>query len=409
MRNIVDPLCFPYNSPMIWLILSILSVLQWILLRLLGVGSHLHPYLEVLLSGVAIMGAGFLLSTASEAAQKDISRSFAVALLALIAILPEYAVDVYYAWRGAQDPVYVHYAAANMTGANRLLLGVFWPLVVFLYVFRHRKAHHITLDPSFRLELVFLSLATLVSFLFPVFRFISLWASLVLMVLFAVYIFYTILAERHEPELEGAAEWIGAFAQPFRGITVTLLFVYAGVGILMAAEPFAEGLIASGKLLGISEFFLVQWLAPVASEAPELVVVSILAWQGKSTSALGALVSSKVNQWTLLIAALPIAFSIGLGHLAALPLDPLQVEEIFLTAAQSLFGIALISDLTLTRRESVALLVLFFLQFFIPHEQIRILIAWAYILLSISVFLIYRSHLRGWFRAWAYLVNPKGG
>jgi len=392
---------------MSWLILSLLAVLQWMVLRLLG-GAHLHPYLVVALSGLAIMGAGFLLSTASEAAQKDISRSFAVAVLALIAILPEYAVDVYYAWRGAQDPVYIHYAAANMTGANRLLLGVFWPLVVFLYTFRHPKENRITLDRSFRLELVFLSMATLVSFLFPALRFISLWASLVLILLFAVYIVYTIRAERHEPELEGAAAWVGSLTQPLRGWAVTGLFLYAGMGILMAAEPFAEGLIESGKLLGISEFFLVQWLAPLASEAPELVVVSILAWQGKSTAALGALVSSKVNQWTLLIAALPVAFSIGLGHLAALPLDPLQVEEIFLTAAQSLFGIALISDLTLTRKESLALLALFFLQFFIPHEQIRILIAWGYVLLSLGVFLLFRSHLRGWWKAWLYLKTPNG-
>ncbi len=66
-----------------------------------------HP-LEALLFGLAIVGAAFMLSWAAEVAQLDISAGLAIAILALIAVLPEYAVDFVFASKGgqsfAQDP-----------------------------------------------------------------------------------------------------------------------------------------------------------------------------------------------------------------------------------------------------------------------------------------------------------------
>ena len=58
------------------------------------------------------------------------------------------------------------------------------------------------------------------------------------------------------------------------------LFLAAAAIVLASAKPFAEGLIAGGHQLGIDEFLLVQWLAPLASEAPELLVASMLALRG---------------------------------------------------------------------------------------------------------------------------------
>lgn len=60
-----------------------------------------------------------------------------------------------------------------------------------------------------------------------------------------------------------------------------------------------------------------------------------------------ATVSSKLNQWTLLVGTLPLVYSVASGHVAALRLDSRQVEEIFLTAAQSLYEIAVLCDLRL--------------------------------------------------------------
>ena len=66
--------------------------------------------------------------------------------------------------------------------------------------------------------------------------------------------------------------------------------------------------------------------------------------------ALGTLVSSKVNQWTLLVgdAAARLLASAS-GRRAAMPLDPPPAAtELLLTAAQSLFAVALLLDLRLS-------------------------------------------------------------
>src|SRR5262245_4693039 len=115
----------------LWIGSSTLLCLQWIVIHF--VGGHPAPHWQALSSGTAIFGAAFMLSWAAELAQKDIPQALAIALLALIAVLPEYAVDMYFAWTAGKDPQYTSYAMANMTGANRLLIGVGWAAVVVTF------------------------------------------------------------------------------------------------------------------------------------------------------------------------------------------------------------------------------------------------------------------------------------
>ena len=98
------------------------------------------PCLGLLVYGGAVVGASFVLAWAAEAAQIDVSGSLAVAVLAVIAVLPEYAVDLYYAYTAGHVPEYTQYAAANMTGSNRLLMGLGWPVVVLVSVLVARRA-----------------------------------------------------------------------------------------------------------------------------------------------------------------------------------------------------------------------------------------------------------------------------
>ena len=141
------------------------------------------------------------------------------------------------------------------------------------------------------------------------------------------------------------------------------MFLYAAGAILLAAEPFADGLIRTGVEFGIDEFQLVQWVAPLASEFPEFLVAGLLAWRLRPDAALGALVSSKVNQWTLLIGCLPIAYAMSSGTINPLPTDQRQTEEVLLTAAQSLLAVVLLINLRMSIGEAAALAVLFVAQF----------------------------------------------
>ena len=103
----------------ILLSLAVLSTLPGICLRLAH--TPLDPLSMAIASGVAIMGAAFLLLWACDVAQADISQALALAVVALIAVLPEYAVDMYFTWNAGKHPEgnYAQYAVANMTGANR--------------------------------------------------------------------------------------------------------------------------------------------------------------------------------------------------------------------------------------------------------------------------------------------------
>jgi len=378
----------------LWLLASGALALQWTLLRLTGV--HLPHHWAAILSGVGIFAAAILLSWAAEAAQVDIPQSLALAFLALIAVLPEYAVDMYFAWQAGKDHTYTQYATANMTGANRLLIGFGWAAVVICYWIKSRKAA-VELEPSHSMEISYLTVATVYSFLIPLKGTLSLLDTAVLLVLFGFYIVSASRAGMEEPELGGPSEFIGALpALPRRACTIGL-FVLAGVTIFLAAEPFAESLLATGRTHGVEEFILVQWVAPLASESPEFIVAILFALRGNPGASIGTLISSKVNQWTLLIGMLPLAYSASAGHVSAMTLDARQVEEVLLTAAQSFFGVAVIANLRFSLWEAALVAILFGSQLFFPSRSVRYGYSIVYVALTILLLLTNRENREGFF------------
>lgn len=364
--------------------LAVAITLPGVAISRLGDVDLPEPLLAALF-GLAIVGAAFLLSWAAEVAQLDVSAGLAIAVLAFIAVLPEYAVDLVFAIKGGE--AYAQFGAAcqsaaeaaagresscalalaNMTGANRLLIGIGWTMVVFVAWWRLRergqRMEGVTLERSHSVELAFLSIATVYSLTLPLKRTITLVDAAILVSIFVAYMIRISRAPAEEPHLVGPAAAIGTFPPGRRRATVVGLFLVAALVILACAEPFAEALVATGQDIGISEFFLVQWLAPLASEAPELLVAGLFAWRLNTNAGLGTLVSSKVNQWTLLVGTLPIAFALASGSFDGLPIIARQREEVLLTAAQSFFAVAVLVNLTMSLREAWLLFVLFWAQF----------------------------------------------
>src|SRR5262245_30167852 len=379
------------------LILSVLVPLPWIFLELTGISHSLNPALASLLSGLAIVGAAFLLGWGAELSERDIPRSLALITLALISVLPEYAIGLHYAWTEGLVKSTEGLAIANMTGANRILIGVGWALIAIVYYFKYHQKE-IELDNSQGLEISLLLLATVYSLVIPLKGTLT-WVDMV--VLFAMFIYYAGRAarsEKHDVELEGiAAELDRTLGNNARRLAVLVMFAFAGFAIWFSAEPFAEGLKATGKAYGVNEFFLVQWLAPLASESPEAMIALLFALKGKGSVGIGALISSKVNQWTLLVGAIPLAYGLAAGGLAAGRLEPmiltsLSKEELLLTSAQSLFAAVVISDFRFALWEAMLLLILFTAQLFIPQENIRLIFCGLY--LVAAVILLIQSKIR---------------
>jgi cation:H+ antiporter len=382
-------------------------------------GVDLPEPLLAALYGLAIVGAAFLLSWAAEVAQLDISAGLAIAVLAFIAVLPEYAVDLVFAVKGGD--AYATFGAAcqsaaeqaagrdspcalalaNMTGANRLLIGLGWTLVVFItwrqLRKRGRRMEGVALERSHSVELAYLSVATLYSLTLPLKHSITLVDAAILVSIFAAYMYRISRAPAEEPHLVGPAALIGKFPRDRRRIAVVAMFVVAALVILACAEHFADSLVDTGKAIGVSEFFLVQWLAPLASEAPELLVAGLYAWRLNFSAGLGTLVSSKVNQWTLLVGTLPIAFALASGTVHGLPIIARQREEVLLTAAQSFFAVVTLVNLSMSLREAALLFVLFWAQFLtgalVPadwHGYELVAFSVVYLVLGVLVLLRYR-------------------
>ena len=342
--------------------------------------------------GVAIVAAAFMLGWIGEAAELDLSGGLSVGILAIVAILPEYVVSIYFAFAAGSDPSMAQYASANLTGSNRLLLGFGWPavaLIGFLVIRAGMTKHHkgqkfgIELESEARTDLGFLVIASAIALIIPISGSFHLIPGILLVAIFIAYLWRQSHAEREEPELEGTAAYVGALPTWARRAFLIVMLAISAAIILASAEPFAHNLIEAGKALGVDDYLLVQWLAPLASEAPEFTLAIMFAARGKAGIGLAILISSKVNQWTALAGSLPIAYVVGGGQGAALPMDLRQVEEFTLTSAQTIMGVALLLGLRLGFRAAAVLFVLFAVTFVLPDPQTRLWISYLYFGLAI--------------------------
>lgn len=399
--------------------IALLATIPAVLFRFIGLRPS--PVLDAGVFGLAILAAGFLLSWGAEAAEQHISQGLILAAVALVTVLPEYAVDLYYAYqagRAGPESQYVHYAAANMTGANRLLVGLAWPLIVLLHWLKDRH-RSVDLAPANAVEVGFLLLASLYAFVILFKGRISLLDFAVLVAIFGAYVWRVRNLPKtddpNEKEEPGPAAALNTLSARAQWAAMGGLVLIACAVILAAAEPFAEAMVGTGRAIGINEFLLIQWLAPLASEAPAVSVAVLFVLANRAGNGLTAMISDKINQWTLLVGMLPLALSIGAGAASALPLDARQSEEFFLTAAQSMFGLALLLRLRLGVGSALALVSLFGVQvtlaFYFRNDEARTIatltwLAWAYLALAGVLFLVNARQLAAILRV--AFVSPSG-
>jgi cation:H+ antiporter len=259
----------------------------------------------------------------------------------------------------------------------------------------------VVLERTHSVEISYLAIACVYSLTLPLKRTISLLDMGILVGIFAAYTLRISKAPAEEPHLVGPARWVGCFSDTRRRVVVVVMFLFAAAVILLCAEHFAEALVSAGKEFGISEFLLVQWLAPLASESPELLVAGLYAWRLNTNAGLGTLVSSKVNQWTLLVGTLPLVFALSSASHHGLPIDSVQREELFLTAAQSVFAVAVLINLELSARDAMALFSLFWAQFIVGavvpesvHGIERMLVGSVYLALAVGILVHRRALIR---------------
>jgi cation:H+ antiporter len=350
----------------------------------------------------SILVSAFLVAWGAEAAQFLMSQGLALAILAWLQTLPEFAVEAVIAWEAGRNPERAHLAIANLTGAIRLLLGLGWPMIYFVFaVFRRRSAappEPIKLHREHAVEVVGL-LPPLLYFVVIVVKQTITWVDAVILIL--LYVAYLLVLLRHPPhdaEQVGDAPRVSQWAYRQRGwrqkAAIGALFAGGGFLLYVTAHPFLESMLALAALLGVSQFVLVQWVAPFLSEFPEK--VSAFMWARRVTHAPMALmnmVSSNINQWTVLAAMIPLVYGYShyhhTGTWSAFHFDHEQRIEIILTLLQTGLGIMVLANMEFDWFDASALFVLWVVQFLAPHLREEVSLAYAlWIVILIVGFLI---------------------
>lgn len=318
-----------------------------------------------------ILIASVLIAWGAESAQFFVAQGFALAILAWMQTLPEFAVEAVIAWHG-QTPLLM----ANLTGALRLLTGLAWPIIYLTASVVHRRStgtplRFIKLDSHHSVEVLAL--------LPPLLYALLIWwkASLHLydgLVLIAIYLAYLFILTKLPPQEKEGVEDIGAVpraivAAPrkWRIAGILACFLVGGTLVYFTAEPFLGSIMAVATAIGIPTFLVIQWFAPVISEFPELASTFYFAKQnGKAPVAIMNIASSNINQWTLLVAMLPIVFSMSKGAITGFTLDTEQRSELLLTIGQSFTGFVFLLNMEFAWWEALAMFLLFAAQFVLP-------------------------------------------
>jgi cation:H+ antiporter len=362
-------------------------------------GGHAVPApLQLAAYGAAVVAAAFMLAWACEAAQADVAQGLVVAAVAFVAILPEYVVEVHFAFTGRAD-----YVSANLTGASRLLLGfcIAMPAVVALLPerWRPRRIGRLELAPQHRVELAFLAVAALWTLRATVRGKLGALDAVVLLALYVWYLRRTAAASDEEsPALVGVSAELAALPVGRRRRWVGGLMGYAALVILSTAVPFGDAVLGTGALVGISPYLLLQWVVPVATEAPELVVAFVLLTHRRSGQAIALLLAGAVSQYTLALGTLPFAFLLGAGT-GPLPLAPRERIELFLTVGVALYAVAALVTLRVSRGDTSIMMVLFTAQLLVPTLFTRLALALVFVVLAVDILVAERRHVRPLTRA----------
>lgn len=338
----------------------------------------------------SILVSAFVIAWGAEAAQFLISQGLALAILAWLQTLPEFAVEAVIAWNAGKDPTLTHLAIANFTGSLRLLVGLGWPMIYFVAAaFGWKRSHQfvtVKLEEEHSVE-VFGLLLPILYFVFIWWKgSLSLWDAFPLTSFYVGYLWILWKIPPRE-ETEESLEDLGAVPRRIlaleprmRNAAIWALFVVGGLILYFSAHPFLNSMLAIAGTMGVSTFVFVQWVAPFLSEFPEK--LSAFYWARKVSTASVALmnmVSSNINQWSILSAMIPVIFVISAGEIRPLVFDEMQEHEILLTIMQSFLGFLLLLNLQLVFFEALILFVFWAVQFFVPairEEMIIVYMVW---------------------------------
>jgi cation:H+ antiporter len=367
----------------------------------LGILVHFAgPVLPVELTtvglGIGLIAAAFLLAWAADAGEAVFSGGLLLAAIALVAVLPEFVIEVRFAYTQQTELV-----TANLTGATRLLLtgATALPLIATFIARRRRQAAQpFQLAGTRRLELGILLIVSIFSIQIVARGNLTLVDGIILV---ALYVFYARRVQgtpEEEPAVVGVPAGLLTLPPQFRRAAITGLIIAAAAVVLMIANPFADALLATGTSFGLDPYFLIQSVIPLATESPEFVIVAVLVANRRPAQGLALFLASSVSQWTLGLGALPIAYLVGGGG-SSMPLAGRELVELALTIALTLFAVAALATLRPERIDAAIVAGVIVVGFLYPTTFVRIAAAFVLLVFAIDLLFDRRRAARPIYRA----------
>jgi cation:H+ antiporter len=218
--------------------------------------------------------------------------------------------------------------------------------------------------------------------------------------LLALYVLYARRVQGtpdEDPAVVGVAAGLRSLPTSVRRCAVAGLICAAGAVVVVVANPFTESLIATGSALGIDPYLMIQSVVPVATEAPEIVVVGVLVMNRRPGQGLALFLAAAVSQWTLALGSLPIAYLAGGGGIA-LPLASREQLEVSLTTAVTLFVVAALATLRPERVDGFLVVVVFAAQLVWPTAFVRFLATFVLAVFALNLLLARHRDVRGLLR-----------
>ncbi|MCW2760109.1 MAG: hypothetical protein JWR85_310 [Marmoricola sp.] len=352
-----------------------------------GVVIHVaSPFVPVQLAtiglGIGLIGGAIMLAWAADAGEAVFSGGLVLAVVALVTVLPEFIIEVRFAYIQQAELV-----TANLTGATRLLLtgATALPLLV---AFLARKQAQLTgplrLAANRRLELGILLITSIFAVQIVVRGNLTVFDGSILLALYVLYARRVQGTPDEEPAVVGVSASLISLPQRYRRPAIAALIIAASAVIVTIANPFADALLATGASFGIDPYLLIQSVVPVATEAPEFIVVAVLVASHRPAQGLALFLAASVSQWTLGLGALPIAYLAGGGGLS-LPLDGREQLELSLTLAVTLFVVAALATLRPERVDAFLLSAVFLAQFVYDAPFLRFAAAFVLLVFAIDL------------------------
>jgi cation:H+ antiporter len=372
-------------------------------------GALVHlagPFLPVELTtvglAIGLIAASFLLAWAADAGEAVFSGGLVLAVIALVAVLPEFIIEVRFAYTQQNELV-----TANLTGATRLLLtgAIALPLVVaFIARRRGQAAAAFQLAASRRLELAILLITSIFAVQIVARGNLTVADAVILIALYVLYARRVQGSPDEEPAVIGVPAGLLSLQPHYRRPAIAGLILVAAAVVITIANPFADALLQTGTSLGLDPYFLIQSVVPVATESPEFVIVAVLVANRRPAQGLALFLASSVSQWTLGMGALPIAYLAGGGG-TAMPLENRELVELALTIALTLFAVAALASLKPERVDAAIVVGVMALQLIYPTAFVRMAAAFVLLVFAVDLLFDRRRAVRPLYRA----VFGRGG